>query len=371
MLSNFRSLFRPNPPPAPPAPPVPAGAEGPGGANAFLAQSMQEVQATAATARGDRTIPTNRANENLLLAVKRGLVPAEVAPLLFPVGLVSGDGSVKLGREGFFLETESGTWPSRYLADPLSLTLEATVTRWLDLLLRRSHSMADLGVGFAGTILPSKLTLLADYFPETIVVPPPLMAALEVRVAEQIGLAGAIESVLPELRADPGMKHLYRRIDPGLTPYGAWRMFQIMLDRLGIPLTVNVNFAARKLVRPYLGDQFFDIPVFEEIDETDSVKVLRAASGVTAQPDPYGYEGWRLWHNDQAPIDRIIQVFGDPILGTPEQGQTAIAWWFATFFRELQLSHQQRYDHGYTTDKRPSAAIFVHTEEGIEGPPLS
>ena len=342
-----------------------------GGANAFLSQSMQQVEKTLAKERGDRTVPTNRANEAMLHDIARGGVPGEVAPLLFPVGLVTGDGTARLGRQGYVLQTEDGGVPVRYLADPLSVTLDATVTRWLDLLLRRSHATADLGVGFAGAVVPEKLTLLADLYPDPIVVPPPLVAALEGKMGEQIGLAGACDSLLPAFSADPAMKDIYRRIDPGLSPYGAWRLFQTLLARIGMSIGVNLNFADRRLVRPEAGDHFFDLPMFEELFQTDSTMVLRAAAGITAQPDPHGYDGWRLWRNEMAPFDKIIQIYGDPLIGIPEQGQCAPAWWFAAFFREVQISHLQRYDHGYTTDTRPAASIFLHSEEGLEGPPLS
>jgi len=376
MLSSFRAIFqsgtaksRKNDEPLAPSDDVLEA----GGANAFLAQGVQFVAPPPTFGPGSegRTTRTARGNEKLLLDLERAAIPAAVAPLLFPVGLVASDGSARLCYEGFVLPTEGGTVPARYFTDPYSLTLAATIARWRDLLLRRAHGAADLGVGFAGTVLPDKLSLLADYFPEPLVVPSPLMAGVDAVVAEQLGLASAAESVLPQFRADPAMKDLYRRIDPVLSPYGNWRLFQILIERLGLSAGIRINFAVRKLVRPNLGDRFFDIPMFEEIFETDSAVVLRAAAGITAQADPVGYDGWRYWRNEQAPINQVVMLYGDPLIGIPEQGQSALAWWFAGFFREVHVSHKNKYEHSYAMDMHPSSCIFVQTEEGLEGPPLA
>jgi len=376
MLSNFRSLFQSgtpksrkiDEPPRPPGDVLEAG-----GANAFLAAGVQFVArpATFGPSAEGRTTRVLRGNEQLLHELERAAIPAAVAPLLFPVGLVAADGSARLGYEGFVLPTEGGTVPARYHTDPNSLTLAASIARWRDLLVRRADGAADLGVGFAGTVLPDKLTLLADYFPEPFVAPSPLMAAVEAMMAEQIGLASAAESVLPRFRADAAMKDLYRRIDPGLSPYGNWRLFQILIERLGLSAGIGINFAVRKLVRPTVGDSFFDLPMFEEVFETDSAVVLRAAAGITPQPDPAGYEGWQFWRNDRAPINQVVMLYGNPLIGTPEQGQGAPAWWFAAFFREVHVSHKNKYHHGYAMDMHPTSCIFIETEEGLEAPPLA
>ena len=376
MLSNFRSLFQSSaakPIKSDLPPPNPDAVLEAGGANAFLAQSVQFVAPPPSFGPGTdgRTTRTTRANEKLLHELERAAIPAAVTPLLFPVGLVAGDGSARLGYDGFVLPTEGGTIPARYFSDPASLTLVATVSRWRDILIRRADGAADLGVGFAGTVVPDKLTVLADYFPEPIAVPSPLMAGVDVAVSEQLGLASAAESVLAKFRADPAVKDLYRRVDPGLSPYGNWRLFQHLIGRLGLSVGIGINFAVRKLERPEAGNHFFDVPLFEELYETDSAIVLRAAAGIAAQPDGTEYEGWRSWRNPAAPINQIIMLYGDPLLGTPEQGQCCLAWWFAAFFREVHVAHRNRYDHGYAMDKHPSATIYVHTEEGLEGPPLT
>ncbi len=372
MLSNLKAFFKTNPhQDHTQGPPPAAGVVDAGGANAFLAQAVQFVPPVVPFAPDDngQTRRTNRANEALLHETANA--PVAVASLLFPVGLVAGDGAGRLGYEGFVLPTEGGAVPERYDVDPRSVTMHATVARWRDILLRRADSANQLMFGFAGTILPDKLTCLVELFPEPVVVPPPLIAALDAVVVEELGLASAVESVLPAFRADPRLKELYRRIDPGLTPYGTWRLFQIFVGRLGMSVGIGVNFTVRKLVRPLAGDGFFDVPMFEEIYETESAILLRAASGIEAQPDPLGYEGWRIWRNEQAPVDHVILLYGDPLIGLPEQGQTALAWWFATFFREVHISHKMRYDHGYAIDHPPFAAIFVHPEAAMEGPPLS
>ncbi len=372
MLSNLKAFFKTNPhQDHTQGPPPAAGVVDAGGANAFLAQAVQFVPPVVPFAPDDngQTRRTNRANEALLHETANA--PVAVASLLFPVWPVAGDGAGRLGYEGFVLPTEGGAVPERYDVDPRSVTMHATVARWRDILLRRADSANQLMFGFAGTILPDKLTCLVELFPEPVVVPPPLIAALDAVVVEELGLASAVESVLPAFRADPRLKELYRRIDPGLTPYGTWRLFQIFVGRLGMSVGIGVNFTVRKLVRPLAGDGFFDVPMFEEIYETESAILLRAASGIEAQPDPLGYEGWRIWRNEQAPVDHVILLYGDPLIGLPEQGQTALAWWFATFFREVHISHKMRYDHGYAIDHPPFAAIFVHPEAAMEGPPLS
>ncbi len=372
MLSNLRTIFKSNPAKSgSPQQATEPSAEvrQAGGANAFLAQIMPPPPASFGPGAGKHTTRTVRANERLMLEAERPLPPA-VAPLLFPVGLVTGDGSARFSREGFLLPIEAGKLPARYLADPHSLTLDATVARWRDLLIRRAHSLADAGVAFSGALLPDKLTLLADYFPEPIVVPPALMAGVELMIAGELGLAGAVDPILPLLRADPAMTEIYRRIDPGLTPYGNWQLFQILISRLGHAAGIKLNFSARKLVRPVAGDHFFDVPMFEEIHETDSAVVMRYASTVETLPAREGYDEWQSWRNEQAPIDQIIVLYGDPMLGSFELGQCALAWWFACFFREVRVSHMSKYDHSFVMDYPPDAAIFVITEEGIEGPPL-
>ncbi len=342
-----------------------------GGANAFLAQSAQFITPSAETSRKDRTIPTLRQNEALLYEAEHGATPAVVSPLLFPVGLVAYDGSARLGYDGFMLPTDQGNPNERYFVDPNSITMAATVERWMDVLSRRGTTAAELGVRFAGAILPGKLTLLPETFPEPVVVPPPLTAALEARIEADAGIGAPFGSIIAALRADADYKNIYRKIDFSLTPYGNWRVFSLLASRLGMSFGIGLSFNLRRVVRSTVGDHFFDLPLFDEIGETDSPVVLRAAGGIAPLPQLPGWDSWRRWRNEQAPVDRVIHLYGDPLIGTPDQGQAALAWWFAAFFREVHVSSKIRYDHSYAIDVPPFAVVHVMSEEGLEGPPLS
>lgn len=372
MVFNLKSLFQaPGSDLAEAQPVPPPEVRQAGGANAFLAQSAQFITPEPPSGRKDRTVPTLRQNEALLYEAEHGATPAAISPLFFPVGLVAADGTARLGYEGFMLPTEQGSPAERYFTDPNSITMAATVERWVDVLGRRGTSAAGLGARFAGAIVPGKLTLLPEAFPEPVVVPAPLTAALEARIDADPAIGAAFGSIIATLRADPDYKNIYRKIDFSLTPYGNWRVFSLLASRLGMSFGIGLSFNLRRVTRAAVGDHFFDLPLFDEFGETDSPVVQRAASGIAAQPRLAGWDAWRSWRNEQAPVDRVIHLYGGEHIGTPDEGQAALAWWFAVFFREVHVSFNVRYDHSYAIDVPPFAVVHVMSEETLESPPLS
>lgn len=281
----------------------------------------------------------------------------ELSQVLLPFGVMSGDGSAVLGRNGqLFLVQGSNHLLSLYNGDLLEA--KARAAKWLSLFRQRLAAARAAGAAFVQIVLPEKLSLLPDAFPEPLAVPTPLLGQIEAAVAEDSELSLNYVSGLDVLRSGPTETYL-RSTDTHYTPAGNFALLSSLADRLGLVSPAPRSFTRPRLVNGDLGLRFFGLPLMDRVlDAAALPDFVRGAELVDREVPANGeHQGLReVWRNLRAPYDMRVVAFANSFFG-PSTEQTTISWWMARWFREYHFVWSAAYDPDYVGRVRPDAVI--------------
>lgn len=250
-----------------------------------------------------------------------------------PPGTRSADGAAIVGHEGW-LFLAGGNYSNadqhRGAIEPPPGWLE----RWQQLLDYRVESARGLGIELAMLLLPDKLAIYEQHFPEPLekVGPRPIERLLE-------GLDAPLLYPFEELMATAAEEDVYLRTDTHPTFRGAEVATSAVLRALGVP--VPDRFADVELrTYPVAGDLGvrFDPRIVGLTWDAESLGGARIAEDNREQIQVYGgHLGTRrVLVNEGAPDPRVAVVFGssNSFVTAHHHG---ISWFLAQVFRELHF----------------------------------
>jgi alginate O-acetyltransferase complex protein AlgJ len=288
----------------------------------------------------------------------------ELAPFTHPPGLWSQDGVTVVGREGWlFLGGGSNAVLDQYRG---TFTLpDGWAERWAEAVRVRREQTAALGAGWAGLIVPDKLRVLAEHFPEALPADARPPAAV---LAADPGLE--ILYPVDELRAVAGGAFL--RTDSHLTYGGNAALAQAVLTRLGVEVDVTgpVPDPLRYVTVGDLGDRLLP-PAIEIVT---AASTFGAATLVQDNHDEIAAAGGhlgnrRVLRNEQAPDGRTAVVFGDSY-AFPAPHYQGLAWFLAQVFREVHsLWVPFGWDRRYAEEAGAGVVVFQAAERFVVRPP--
>lgn len=263
----------------------------------------------------------------------------ELSALRLPVGVVSGDRSVVVARDGHLTIFEgSNSFASlhrRGREEPQALEWEELATAWSLLVdARRARAEADSRT-FIQVVVPEKTSAMPRVH-DLLGGPSRLLDEVESRLRVE----PAYLSALGTLQA---LHEPFLPLDSHTSPAGAHALACAMLARLGLDgvLSRDVGFAREV---PYTGDltpALFGSGVRGlRRDPVGSVGVRHDAV-VRDEIRPAGtgrFVGSHVrWSNSLAPVRQRVLVFGNSCFGLSGDTPAKLSWWFAGAFAELHL----------------------------------
>jgi alginate O-acetyltransferase complex protein AlgJ len=204
---------------------------------------------------------------------------------------------------------------------------------WRDIVLRRREEMAAMGLANALLVVPDKLAVYEERYPE------PLDKVGPRPVERLLGLP-ELELLYPlaELRAAAG-EDVYLRTDTHLTFRGNELLFRSLLGPLGIQETPD--FAAMPLrFYPITGDlgMKFDPRIVSIVSEPGTMRTAEIVEDNRAEIEAVGgHIGTRrVFRNEGAPDSRVAVLFGDSF-GFSAPYYQGVSWFMAQVFREVHF----------------------------------
>ena len=249
-----------------------------------------------------------------------------------PPGTVSADGIAIVGHEGW-LFIKSGTNSTLVQHRGENPPSAAWLDAWVDALAVRRREADELGVDLACLVVPDKLAIYEDRFPEPIepIGPRPALRLLE-RARD------ALLYPVEELRAARAGGEVALRTDTHLTVRGNRVLAAATMRALGLPPPGEPDLPLREQVASGdLGQHF--APRIVEVssvlaglggaevvaDNRDEIEALGAHVGTR-----------RVLRNPSAPDPRVAVLIGDSY-GFPSPYYQGLGWWLAQSFAELHF----------------------------------
>jgi hypothetical protein len=251
-----------------------------------------------------------------------------------PPGTRSDDGIAIVGHEGWlFLCGGTNANLGQYVG---AVEMEPSwLDEWREVVSRRADELRDLGVASALLVVPDKLAVYEEHYPEDLerVGPRPIERLLAVPEMP-------IVYPLAELRAAAAAgEESYLRTDTHLTFRGNELLFSSVLAALGVEDPPDLTTLPLRSY-PIAGDLGvkFDPQIVSIVSEPNS---LHNASIVEDNREEIeavdGHIGTRrVFRNEQAPDPRIAVVFGDSF-GFSAAYYQGLSWFLAQTFSEVHF----------------------------------
>ena len=286
------------------------------------------------------------------------LAGSAVAAAHLPPGTPSGDGAAAgfdaaVGENGRlfiahgandFLSQYQGTYP---LADGWE-------ERWLSLLAAQEESAQRAGVKTVGLVVPDKLAVYPDEFPEAI-------GDGQMRpVLRLLGRGADLLYPADELRAARGSGESYLRTDSHVTLRGAKAIYDSVLSALGLSasLPLDDRDCTNVLMGGDLGAKFNPVPVelASVLTATELDFTFDNSGPVLALGGHIGVR--RVIRNENAPRPETVVIFGDSYSYLDPHVQSNLGGLFARDFREVHFVWAPFcWDSGYV--ERAGAQIVI------------
>jgi len=300
----------------------------------------------------------------------REVGPDELSPFLVPVGEVSKDGAVVVGREGhLFLLAGSNDIVGQYRDERSGAELDAAAASWTHLFRRRADALAARGIAYRQTIVPEKSTVLDDCFPVAIETPTRLMARVEEQLAASAAVPGYVPLLAP-LRRHPDRLSLYLPVDTHFAPEGIFFAIRQILSSLGLPVP-DVRFGNRRVTIGDLGSRFPGAPLCAVYSAPEFADLERygAAIEIVEQVRSERLDGTRLvTRNPSAPIDARLMLFGNSYFASGDDWQQG-SWWMARLFREYHFHWSPAFDFDAIDAVRPDIVVGQTIERFLPNVP--
>ena len=257
----------------------------------------------------------------------------ELAAWGHPPGQRSDDGIAIVGHDGWlFLCGGTNANLGQYVGE---VQMESGwLQGWRDVLLRRDAELRALGVAAATIVVPDKLAVYEQHYPEP-------LNKVGPRPVERLLAGGDLPLLYPlaELRAAAEREHVYLRTDTHLTFHGNELLFASLREPLGIAAAPDLGGLE---ARPYaaqgdLGVKF-DPAVLEVMAVPHTLHAAHIAEdNREAVAATGGHVGTRrIYRNEAAPDRRTAVLFGDSF-GFGAEHYQGIAWFLAQVFRETHF----------------------------------
>lgn len=249
-------------------------------------------------------------------------------------GTRSADEIAIVGREGWlFLCGGTNANLDQYVGEA---QMEAGwLEKWQEAVHRREAVARELGLVTALLVVPDKLAVYEEHYPEE-------LRRVGPRPVERL-LADAELSIfypLADLRAAAASgEEVYMRTDTHLTFRGNQLLAAAVMGALGVQ--GQPDFSAVPLrAYPVSGDlgAKFDPPIVGIVREPGSLGDARIVEDNRAEIAAVdGHIGTRrVFHNDAAPDSRVAVVFGDSF-GFSAPNYQGVSWFLAQVFREVHF----------------------------------
>lgn len=247
------------------------------------------------------------------------------------VGLISDDRSAIVGKNNWcFIYEGSNNYRNGYLDSSLSSLGE----RWAKIIEDRQRYCDKLGIGFLQIILPNKLTIIPEYFPERL--NSEISFILDAILRKSINANVFVP--VAEFRSEPFRETVYRRNDSHLTIAGNALLADLVMQKMGIPLLetseittkvithsgdLGIKFGTvvtEKVTAPLWNGGLFDMVNWDKVEDFN----------------PVGLSGTRqVMINKKAKINKKIAVFGNSFFErVPSWG---LSPFFAAIFSEFHF----------------------------------
>jgi alginate O-acetyltransferase complex protein AlgJ len=258
----------------------------------------------------------------------------DLAQWSLPPGTRSEDGIAIVGHDGWlFLCGGTNANLGQYVG---AVEMEPSwLEEWGEVVRRRAAESSDLGVATALLVVPDKLAVYEEHYPEDLTRSGP-------RPIERLLAVPEMPVIYPlaELRAAAASgEEVYLRTDTHLTFPGNELLFSSVLAALEVESPPDFSTLPLRSY-PIAGDLGvkFDPELVSIVSEPNS---LHDASIVEDNRDEIaavdGHIGTRrVFRNEQAPDPRVAVVFGDSF-GFSTAYYQGLAWFLAQVFREVHF----------------------------------
>jgi alginate O-acetyltransferase complex protein AlgJ len=258
----------------------------------------------------------------------------DLAPWGLPPGTRSSDGIAIVGNDGWlFLCGGTNANFGQYVG---AVEMEPTwLEEWTDVVRRRRPEARELGVSSALLVVPDKLAVYEEHYPEP-------LDKVGPRPIERLQALAELPIIYPleELRAAAAAgEEVYLRTDTHLTFRGNELLFSAVLDALKV--AEPPDFSALPLNSyPIAGDLGvkFEPQIVAVVSEPGSLHQAEIVEDNRAEIEAVeGHIGTRrVFRNEGAPDRRVAVLFGDSF-GFAAPYYQGLAWFMAQVFREVHF----------------------------------
>lgn len=281
------------------------------------------------------------------------------------VGMVADDRSAVVGHANWcFIYEGSNNYRSAYI----DKAPDKLGSHWAHLIEKRSQALAKEGIQFVQVIIPNKLSLLSEFFPE------PLKTDASFLLQDLMACQTNAPLLLPleAWRHDDVRDIVFRRNDSHLSMIGSIALLRLIFQMLGLVIPGNMVVYSRYLHQ--VGDLGgkFDPPLAEQLAMPLWEHGVLANLGqyqVVDDKNPSGFLGIRqVFVNPQAPIKQRVVVFGNSFF------ERAPSWglspYFVALFTEFHFIWRPEVDIGYCREVGADVVIAQTCERFLTELPV-
>jgi hypothetical protein len=257
----------------------------------------------------------------------------DLAPWGLQPGTRSADEVAIVGREGrLFLCGGTNLNLGQYLGE---VKMDRDwLTGWQQTLRRREQEAEELGLATALLVIPDKLAVYEEHYPEE-------LRRVGPRPVERLIDEGELPIVYPleQLRAAAREQEVYIRTDTHLSFRGNEVLANAAMDALGVEARPDLGGLPMNSY-PVDGDlgSRFQPPIVSIVDEPGSLHQAAIVEDNRAEIAAVdGHIGTRrVFRNESPPDSRVAVVFGDSF-GFGAINYQGVSWFMAQTFREVHF----------------------------------
>lgn len=234
--------------------------------------------------------------------------------------------------------------------------------RWTEVVLARREEMRAMGLVDALLVVPDKLAVYEERYPER-------LEKVGPRPVERLLAVPELELLYPlaELRARSAEEDVYMRTDTHLTFRGNELLFRSLVEPLGIDPAGVPDFAAMPLRSyPLFGDlgMKFEPRLVTIVSEPNTLGAATIIEDNRAEIEAVGGHigSRRVFRNEGAPDARVAVLYGDSF-GFSDAYYQGVSWFLAQVFREV---HFVWVPFGWDPDYARKASADVVLVQGAE-----
>jgi len=300
------------------------------------------------------------------------------SPVYLPAGMQALDKFAVLGEAGhIFLTGGTNNVRDLYSDKKESDELSHAAKKWIEAFKKRADIFSKLKATYIQLILPEKISVFPELFPEKMTTPSVPLRLVENGIFREKSLSESYINCLDIFRNNDFRVDLYHRSDTHLSEKGSFLLFCHIVSKLGLPYP-SAPILEEDKNRFWVGDlsqRFFGVPLLNrgvnvsgpEIDQLSAALKLREKF----DPANGGHIGKkRIWFNEAAPIKKRLAVFGNSFFECGDAPRH-LSWWFARYFREFHFYWQPSVDFDCVEKNNYDIVICQTIERFLTRPPES